>query len=60
MVKPTHPRPPEDSKDVGVPLERKASRFSAFEVLSDGISVADKDLTIVFMNKNLISRIGDF
>jgi PAS domain S-box-containing protein len=60
MVKPSHPSPPDNHEDVGVPHERKSSVFSAFDSLSDGISVFDKDMTIVFMNKKLLSKIGDF
>jgi PAS domain S-box-containing protein len=59
MVKPRQPSSPDDSKEVGVPLERYASRFSAFDALSDGITVADEDLTIVFMNKKLLSTMED-
>lgn len=49
---------PEGDASGAVP-EAILSRFSAFDILSDGVSAVDKDLNLIYLNRALKSRYGD-
>ena len=59
MANPTKPRiPPRTAEGGAVPLS-KTRLFMAMEALSDGVSVVDRDKTVVFVNKTLRDIVGN-
>ena len=59
MSHPTRPKAAPDRKKRGGASESISERFSAFELLSDDISVIDSGFTVVYLNSVLKSRYGD-
>jgi PAS domain S-box-containing protein len=59
MSHPTRPKAAPHSRESGGSSEPISERFSAFEALSDGVSVVDSGFTIVYLNSLLRARYGD-
>lgn len=59
MSHPTRPKAAPDSKKRGGVSESISERFSAFDVLSDGVSAIDGRFTVVYLNSALMARYGD-
>ncbi|MBE3047400.1 PAS domain S-box protein, partial [Candidatus Bathyarchaeota archaeon] len=59
MSHPTRPKAAPDSKKTGGDSESISERFSAFDALSDGVSVVDSRFTVVYLNSVLRARYGD-
>jgi len=56
---PTTPSTPPEESGQRDRLRRLQDRFSAFDAISEGVSVVDKDLTLVFVNKRLRAEVGN-
>jgi len=56
---PTTPSTPPEESGNRERLRRLHERFSPLDAISDGVSVVDRDLNIVFLNKRLRAELGD-
>ncbi len=59
MSHPTRPRAAPDGKKRGRITKSISEKFSAFDALSDGVSVVDSGFIVVYMNSALKARYGD-
>ncbi len=59
VVKPTPSRTPPERSDSADFARSKQHLFAALEALSDGVSVVDKNKTIMFVNKTIRDQMGD-